>query len=1099
MRIKGVFIALLLCSNLFSQGVYITDYKLNNKAERWCNSISQDKSNNMLFAVAQGVVVFDGINEQLVKTPFTPKNIIADTVNNNVIICGYKTIGSLVYNGSNLYKYKTITSIDSREFRKILIINDTIYCASNNSIVIIDAKTLTFIDELVVENSTVEHFFEYNNKPHFIADFFIYKIQNNKIIELNNNNFPVDDFAFVIQHNNELLLGTHNSSYYTFNNKVSKNYSISNHAFFKNNYIVDAKSYLGNHVLLASLAGGISIVDYQSRKVKQHVNFFSGLPDDEIKAIYIDNQKGVWVAHQFGISRIDFNINIDSYQNYPGLKGSPLAVKNYDNKLYVSTNDGVYTLYRVNDYNEVTIKIDVPVDVTVEVAAETTSNGDIETADEQEKKESWSLFNRKRKNKEKEEKPKANIEPLKTQTITKTIKKTETRVIKKRSLNSISHVYKPVTGIDDKCKQFAIFDNKLLASGNKALYYINGTQASKILNNVYIVDIYVNNKLDAAYCSTNNGLYKVWYKNGKWEILHFAQTTGAYINSITYTNKNTWAIAFENSVALCNLINDKIKIITDTELPETPGSVFLTNFYNDSVFVFTDNTIYHYTQQGQLNTVKTFENQFYSINTQSNYNWIFDNGVWDYFNANEQKLPSIMVNKLRLFDNLRYIDVDNNNNIYIITEQNQIAKIGPSKLDNILFTFDNSKIKIGQHEANPDKLLRLPAKNNNVSMNFSAPFYLKQNGVEFTYYLTGLDNNWSMPQKSTRLNLKYLPSGKFILQTKAKNALGQVIDGKNVNIKVAKPFSQTVLFYVIIIVLGGGVSYLVFKTRLKKLENDKQLLEQKVVERTKTIEEQKKDIEKQHDEIKQSIRYAQRIQQAMLPHPEIMEAMLPEHFVLFMPRDIVSGDFYFFKPIGKYLVFVAADCTGHGVPGAFMSMLGISFLNEITSTGKVITAAEIINSLRTKIKNTLGQTDKGSTTKDGMDLAITLIDTENNTIQFAGAFNPLLIIRNNEVITIKADRQPVAVYFKEVDFTNNIIEVQKDDIFYMFSDGFTDQIGGSPKRKYLIKNFRELLLNNHAKPMPEQRNILEKTIVNYMAESGESQMDDILVVGFKII
>ncbi len=281
-------------------------------------------------------------------------------------------------------------------------------------------------------------------------------------------------------------------------------------------------------------------------------------------------------------------------------------------------------------------------------------------------------------------------------------------------------------------------------------------------------------------------------------------------------------------------------------------------------------------------------------------------------------------------------------------------------------------------------------------------------------------------------------------------------------------------------------------------EKDKEVLEQKVKERTQTIEEQKNVIEKHHDEVKQSIRYAQRIQQAMLPHTEIIDAFLPQNFILFMPRDIVSGDFYFFKPIGKYVVFVAADCTGHGVPGAFMSMLGMSYLNEITSLGKEVSAAEILNQLREKIKMTLGQTDKASTSKDGMDIAITLYNTEKKTVQFAGAFNPLYILRNNEVITIKADRQPVAVYFKEQEFTNNEVEIMPNDTFYMFSDGFADQIGGPKQRKFMSKNFKDLLVEIHKKPMNKQQEILKSTILEWMETGHESQMDDILVIGFKL-
>jgi len=234
----------------------------------------------------------------------------------------------------------------------------------------------------------------------------------------------------------------------------------------------------------------------------------------------------------------------------------------------------------------------------------------------------------------------------------------------------------------------------------------------------------------------------------------------------------------------------------------------------------------------------------------------------------------------------------------------------------------------------------------------------------------------------------------------------------------------------------------------------------------------------------------------MLPHDEIIDAMLPKHFILFNPRDIVSGDFYFFKPLGNKIVFVAADCTGHGVPGGFMSMLGISYLGEITSQLKEPSAAEIIDHLREKIKLTLGQTDEGSTQKDGMDLAICIIDTDKKQIQYSGAYNPLYVIRKGELDIIKADRQPVAVYFKESSFTNHIVDVKPGDKFYMFSDGYPDQIGGPKQRKFMTKNFKTLLLENHQLPMEDQKQILQKAIDEWKGDS--MQIDDILVVGFEL-
>lgn len=262
------------------------------------------------------------------------------------------------------------------------------------------------------------------------------------------------------------------------------------------------------------------------------------------------------------------------------------------------------------------------------------------------------------------------------------------------------------------------------------------------------------------------------------------------------------------------------------------------------------------------------------------------------------------------------------------------------------------------------------------------------------------------------------------------------------------------------------------------------------------INEQKMKIEEAHKNIKASINYASRIQNAILPDLQIFEKLTTNYFILFKPRDIVSGDFYWAKQIGDYFIYVTADCTGHGIPGAFVSMLGISLLNEILNK-QVIQAEEILNILRREMKNSLKQ--KGISqdeTKDGMDLALCIINTKTNELQFAGANNPLYLIRNNELIEFKADRQPIGIYRNEKPFTNHLFQLKKNDKLYTFSDGYIDQFGGKKGKKFMKKRFKKLLLSIKNKTMSEQKQILDTIFKNW--KSNIEQIDDVLVVGVKI-
>jgi serine phosphatase RsbU (regulator of sigma subunit)/Tfp pilus assembly protein PilF len=258
---------------------------------------------------------------------------------------------------------------------------------------------------------------------------------------------------------------------------------------------------------------------------------------------------------------------------------------------------------------------------------------------------------------------------------------------------------------------------------------------------------------------------------------------------------------------------------------------------------------------------------------------------------------------------------------------------------------------------------------------------------------------------------------------------------------------------------------------------------------------------RQKDEIISSILYAHRIQSAILPPEAYITEVLNENFVLFKPKEIVSGDFYWIKQVKHYIILVAADCTGHGVPGALLSMLGISHLNEIVITREIIQANQILNELRKQIKHSLRQTGKKEESRDGIDLAICVIDSKTNIMQYSGANNPLYVISTSngeaELKEYKADPMPVGVHFiSDKSFTNHEIKLGIGDTFYIFSDGFVDQTGGSDNSRFMSQKFKKLLLDINDRPMYEQKEILEQTLKDWMGMNP--QRDDILVIGARV-
>jgi transcriptional regulator with GAF, ATPase, and Fis domain len=275
-------------------------------------------------------------------------------------------------------------------------------------------------------------------------------------------------------------------------------------------------------------------------------------------------------------------------------------------------------------------------------------------------------------------------------------------------------------------------------------------------------------------------------------------------------------------------------------------------------------------------------------------------------------------------------------------------------------------------------------------------------------------------------------------------------------------------------------------------------LEEKVEERTKEVVKQKEIIEETNKHITDSIKYAKRIQEAFLPSEETVTSLLKDAFILYKPKDIVSGDFYWIEKKENKILFAVVDCTGHGVPGAFMSIIGFNGLNQIVNEYNYTKPSEILTHLNKNISDTLKQKVEDSKIRDGMDVAICSIDLDNNTLEFAGAFSPLFIVREGKVLKTRGDKHPIGnfVGVENYEFTNHHIDLLPNDKIYIFSDGFVDQFGGPSGKKLKYNAFRSLLLDNYDKPMPQQ-----KTAINTFFEEwrkGYEQIDDVCMIGVSI-
>jgi serine phosphatase RsbU (regulator of sigma subunit) len=287
------------------------------------------------------------------------------------------------------------------------------------------------------------------------------------------------------------------------------------------------------------------------------------------------------------------------------------------------------------------------------------------------------------------------------------------------------------------------------------------------------------------------------------------------------------------------------------------------------------------------------------------------------------------------------------------------------------------------------------------------------------------------------------------------------------------------------------LSFFIFRSYKQKKQSAEIILSQK-----EEVERQRDLVEEKSKEITDSIHYAKRIQQALLASDTFLKKHIADYFIFYKPKDIVSGDFYWANVIDGKFVMITADCTGHGVPGAFMSLLNISYLNEAIIEKRMDAPDKILDYVRSQIIQSLNPEGSENEGRDGMDATLCIYDFKGMWLRFSAANNPLWLCRNNEIKEFSADKMPVGMYHGEQKpFTQQTIGLRKDDIVYTFTDGFADQFGGEKGKKFKYKNLQQLLLNNANKPMAEQKQILENALRDW--QGNMDQVDDILIVGIR--
>lgn len=477
----------------------------------------------------------------------------------------------------------------------------------------------------------------------------------------------------------------------------------------------------------------------------------------------------------------------------------------------------------------------------------------------------------------------------------------------------------------------------------------------------------------------------------------------------------------------------------------------------------------------------------------------------------------------------------------IFNKEVQILKENNDNIKNKIIR-KNGIYYMNQHITYAKEIV-LSYRENVISFDFAALHFAQPDKNKFAYKMENFDEQWTYVDNKRYANYTNLDPGRYIFRVKACNSDGVWNEeGASLVLIIKPPFWKTWWFRSLLILVFLAGIFVIIKMREQKIQRQKKILEERVAQRTSEIQKQKEQIEAQRDEIAAqrdylenlnkeleqqkeeittqrdeieskrdeiayknknitaSIRYAQKIQRAILPHEEFIDRLFPEHFIIYRPKDIVSGDFYWFEEKGNTIFFAVIDCTGHGVPGAFMSIISNNLINQTVNEFEIYEPAEILNYLHAAINQALFQTNEKNYLNDGMDISLCAFHKKEMYIEYAGAILPLIIIRNGELIEYKADKKNIQVNLAQEltmkKFTNNRIEIQKGDVLYMFSDGFQDQFGGKERKKFMKKNLKDTFKALHQLPMAEQKAKMEKIYEEW--KGTNDQIDDVTILCIKI-
>lgn len=1073
-------------------------------------AICQDSDRVMLFANRKGILTFDGEDWTPVRLQTTPYAMRTNPYDKKIYVGGENNYGTVQKDYKGIYRYHSLSD-DSGGIgliTRIIFSDSMIVFCSDRSVSCHRLKDLSLIKRFYAEEKPFTGAF-LKGKDTFInvKGIGLHRVDADTL-------FPIvtgyitekTEILFSLPFDRDrVLLGFSDGKLSLFDGIKYYTYGARDEGYIAGNVLSEGIS-IGDSLYAFSTLGGGAVVITKSGSVRFIINNQNGLPDDEIFAIGNDNAGGLWLSHPFGLTRADLMLPVRNLGIYPGLKGNLSTSLRYNDELYVATSEGIFYLADEKKYTEVEVlRKNKPEDIPVimpEQDVETSTPLVPPTQQESSRKGILNrIFGRKA---ETAQQPKVTTPAGKTGSVAApssggsvTIRDVPAAMYRKekiRQLKSIDYVFKKIDGVNVKCRQLVPTGNGILAATNRGLYVIRDHKASLLVPERYINHISWRPGDGKYSVAAGDGYFQAGWENNRWNISTPDKSFTEPLYSIIKDKDGFLWLGGDNKAyrAEEDLVTGDVSYKSYT-IPNSFSQRYILSEINDSVFLFSETSVNVFDKSADsfipFNPEGSSETSEFRYPV-SNIPLIVTGNTFIYPEG-ESRFREKDLSLLKLFDNIISVYCEDDR-IWIVDGYNHLFEIDCRQASSMKHETDLLVKTIRNEKGTVFGLTDIIfARGDNV-INFDivVPAYLNKDLTEYQYYIDKVMDDWSQWSTKTSYSMGIPKAGSYELRIRARDLWGQIGESVVVNFTIKAPFTQTTLFYVLAVIAVLLLIFALVRFRERQLHEKNRVLEQKVRERTAEIEAQK-------EEITSSIEYASRIQMAMLPVSGVFTECFDDYFIIFKPRDIVSGDFYWIGEDGNNIYFTVADCTGHGVPGAFMSTLGISILNEIITHHSNLKASTFLNILRDQVKMLLHQTGKEGEAADGMDISLCVLRKNRKMLQFSGAFNPLYVHTGGELKEFRADRMPIGIHYgDEASFTNHEINVKPGDVIYLLSDGLTDQFGGPEGSKFKKAQLKKLLAAIHHRPLSEQKKLIELEFLKW--KGSNEQVDDVTVIGLRV-